>query len=462
MASSEENPQFLAAGNDPSPPATATARVLGQHEDLPLRCSRVGLALSWDATTGKKLDLDIQAIAFDRAGNLIQAVYYNNLKAFGRGLTHSSDEVTGEKHGLDEVVWADFGRIPDNVGLILYVVACFSGGHFRDARNGRFHVLEEGMGGEVAQFALEQSDEEVDLVAALVRGGGGGWALRLVSEPAQDGRHFVDILEPTIGNYVRKLIPGAPKRIKAAFAMEKGAVADLPKTDVVQSVRACLGWETSKGTVDLDVSAILLGPGGQHVDTVFFGNLEAQGVKHSGDNLTGEGDGDDEQIMVNLNLVGPRVQQICFVVNIYTPKRTFAQVANPFCRVVDEACGSELCRYSLREAGREQGLIIARLAREPGGRWGFHALGLPCHGRTYKDALPQIRACSSVNTTSLYVRQDSFTGSELRSSGHQAAHSPRLSARSSAGSDDLEFPSPFEVAGDMGAVKGGQCGCSVM
>merc|ERR1719321_1706351 len=87
----------------------------------------------------------------------------------------------------------------------------------------------------------------------------------------------------------------------------------------------------------------------------FFGRLESEehGIQHTGDNLTGEGDGDDEQIIVNLDQVGDAIQQVFFVVNIYTPQRTFAQVAEPFCRVVDNASGAELCRYALRCRWRE-------------------------------------------------------------------------------------------------------------
>merc|ERR1712151_1340201 len=85
------------------------------------------------------------------------------------------------------------------------------------------------------------------------------------------------------------------------------------------------------------------------------------------------------------------------------------QVANPYCRVVDEADGSELCRYSLREAGSQNGLLIGKISREVGGRWGFHALGIPCRGRTYKESLPQLIAASQAKTASLPLRS-SFTG----------------------------------------------------
>merc|ERR1712183_751889 len=112
-------------------------------------------------------------------GKLLDAVYYNNLKCCGKGLTHSSDEVTGEKSGFDEIVWADLQRLPSNVGLIVFVAACYSGGHLRDAKNGKFSVLENNTSGVVGAFNLEDSGEEVDAIALLLRQGS-GWVFRLI------------------------------------------------------------------------------------------------------------------------------------------------------------------------------------------------------------------------------------------------------------------------------------------
>merc|ERR1712125_229137 len=176
-----------------------------------------------------------------------------------------------------------------------------------------------------------------------------------------------------------------------AFAMEKGGVLDLPQG--LGQITIGLGWDVDEGECDLDVSAVLMDAEGNDLEAVFFGRLESEehGIQHTGDNLTGEGEGDDEQIIVNLEQVGAVIEQVFFVVNVYTPHRTFGQVAEPFCRVIDDSTDVELCRYALRDAGHDNGLIIAKIAREVGGRWGFHALGLPARGRTYKDSLPQIR-----------------------------------------------------------------------
>merc|ERR1712187_838438 len=110
--------------------------------------------------------------------------------------------------------------------------------------------------------------------------------------------------------------PHAPAKQKVAFAMEKGGVLDLPKE--LGKITVGLGWDVDDGEVDLDVSAVLLDGNGNDLEAVFFGRLESEehGIIHTGDNLTGEGDGDDEQIVVNLGAIGEQVQQVFFVVNI--------------------------------------------------------------------------------------------------------------------------------------------------
>jgi len=374
-------------------------------DELDLRGSRYGFGVSWDNTGGRQVDVDLQCVVVDSAGAIIDCAYYNNLKAV-RAITHSGDETWGKPDNIEEMVWANTRKIPANVSLLVFVVAAYSGGTLQDVSNGKLHVMEEREDNEIAVFEMERSRGSVDVVATMSRVHGGGWKMSIVDLPAQGGKHFMDIL-PLLSQVVRGYVPTAPQRQKVAFAMEKGGVLDLP-SDLAQ-ITVGLGWDVDDGECDLDVSAVLMDERGQDLEAVFFGRLEsmAHGLRHTGDNLTGEGEGDDEQIVVDLGRIGQAVQQIVFVVNVYTPHRNFTQVAQPFCRIVDDASGSELCRYMLRDAGAESGLIIARIAREADGRWGFHALGLPCRGRTYKDSLQQVRAACQLKTSSLLLRSHS-------------------------------------------------------
>lgn len=350
--------------------------------------------------------MDVQAVAFSTEGRLLDAVYYNNMKAFRGGMTHSGDEKTGEKRGFDECIWVNFGRMPAEIKLVVFVVACHAGGHLRDVPNGRFHLLEDSNDNEVAQFRLEESEEEVDLVGVLLRDEAGGWLFRVVHKNAGDGQHFIDILEPTIGNVVREIIPSAPGRIKACFAMDKGSVVDMPKSSEIKKVWIGLGWEIGSGKVDLDVSAVLLSQTGQEVrehNAVFFGNLTAPGVQHSGDNLTGEGSGDDETITVDLEAVEPEVRQIVFIVNIYSRDQSFSDVSRPYCRILTMD-GDELCRYQLTDGGDNSALCISRLLRVSENRWSFQALGQPCSGHSYKDSMPELLAMAQKRASAYQVR----------------------------------------------------------
>merc|ERR1719188_575770 len=267
------------------------------------------------------------------------------------------------------MVWANLRKMPSNVAMLIFVVAAYSGGSLQDVANGRLHVMEERESHEIALFEMERSSGSVDVVAAMVKTGT-GWKMQIIDLPAQGGQHFMDIL-PLLSEVIRGFIPSAPQRQKVAFAMEKGSVLDLPMN--LGCITVGLGWDVDEGECDLDVSAVLMDADGQDLEAVFFGRLEstAHGIRHTGDNLTGEGEGDDEQIIVDLSRIGSKVQQVVFVVNIYTPNKRFTQVAEPFCRVVDDARGEELCRYMLRDAGSENGLIIARIHRVVGDPWGF-------------------------------------------------------------------------------------------
>lgn len=365
---------------------------LRRNQESPFGGSRCGVALSWDRGS-KVFDLDLQAIAFNNAGKPMDAVYYNNLKALGKGLTHSGDEVTGAKQGFDEVVWVNLAKIPKEVHLIVFVVASYKGGRIRDAMGCKFHVLQDTISNHVGSYALDGIVGQAAVIGCIFRSRSAAWSLLLLEESAPQGQHFIDILEPTVGGVVRRIIPTAPLRIKACFAMDKGSVVDLPMSSAMRQTFAGLSWDTTSGEVDLDVSAIQLNAKGQDVDTVFFGNLEGQGIVHSGDNLTGEGSGDDEVISLTLDKLAPEVQQIYFVINIYTKDRTFAEVANPKCRIFTKEGGavSELCHYRLAEATNGQALIMGRLFRAPGDvRWGFQAIGQPCTGRTWKDSMAAV------------------------------------------------------------------------
>ena len=173
-----------------------------------------------------------------------------------------------------------------------------------------------------------------------------------------------------------------------AVSLKKGQKVDLTKTNPgLKEVLIGLGWDVNKydggKDFDLDAAAFLLGGAGKvnsDADFIFYGNLKhASGsVEHLGDNLTGAGEGDDEQIKIDLSKVPADVEKIDFTVTIYEAderKQNFGQVENAFIRVVNSASGEELIRYDLGEDfSVETAVVIGELYRNKG-EWKFNAIG---------------------------------------------------------------------------------------
>ncbi|MDE6520800.1 MAG: TerD family protein [Ruminococcus sp.] len=173
-----------------------------------------------------------------------------------------------------------------------------------------------------------------------------------------------------------------------AVNLTKGQKVDLTKTNPgLKKIIVGLGWDVNKydggSDFDLDAAAFLTkenGKVGDDSDFIFYSNTtHASGsVIHTGDNLTGVGDGDDEQIKVDLESVPAEISKIDFTVTIYdadTRHQNFGQVSNAYIRVMNEATGEELIRYDLGEDySIETAIIVGELYRN-GTEWKFNAIG---------------------------------------------------------------------------------------
>ncbi|WP_405730988.1 TerD family protein [Streptomyces sp. NBC_01537] len=170
-------------------------------------------------------------------------------------------------------------------------------------------------------------------------------------------------------------------------SLSKGGNVSLTKeAPNLTAVLVGLGWDarTTTGTdFDLDASALLAGTEGKVISDqhfVFFNNLKSPdgSVEHTGDNTTGEGEGDDEAIKVNLAGVPADVAKIVFPVSIYEAEarqQSFGQVRNAYIRVVNQADNKELARYDLTEdASTETAMVFGELYRH-GAEWKFRAIG---------------------------------------------------------------------------------------
>lgn len=170
--------------------------------------------------------------------------------------------------------------------------------------------------------------------------------------------------------------------------LQKGQKVSLTKGNPgLSKVVVGLGWDVNSfdtgGSFDLDSSAFLLGDSGKvnsSDDFVFYGNLrhKSGAVEHLGDNLTGAGDGDDEQIKIDLSRVPANISRIAFTVTIYEAeerRQNFGMMNNSFIRIVDETNGQEILRYDLGEDfSIETAAVFGELYKH-NGEWKFNAIG---------------------------------------------------------------------------------------
>lgn len=187
-----------------------------------------------------------------------------------------------------------------------------------------------------------------------------------------------------------------------AINLQKGQRVDLTKGNPgLTKIMVGLGWDpvqsggggklfgglfgggASSSNVDCDASVIMLGANDklQHnKDVIYFGNLKSNdgSVQHSGDNLTGDGDGDDEQVMIDLSRVPANIQKLVFVVNIYDcvkRKQHFGMIQNAFIRVVNPTTNQELLHYNLTDNYSGLTCLVTGEIYRHGNEWKFAAIG---------------------------------------------------------------------------------------
>ncbi|TRW86223.1 TerD family protein [Mycolicibacterium sp. 018/SC-01/001] len=207
----------------------------------------------------------------------------------------------------------------------------------------------------------------------------------------------------------RRPSPASSTSSGSEISLVKGRTVNLSKGQRVSlrkdggaaltRVRMGLGWDPLKqrglfgsrsAEIDLDASAVLFA-GHELIDVCYYGQLTSRdgSIKHLGDNLTGEGEGDDETITVDLSRVPSHVTSILFIVTSYRG-HTFDQLSNAFCRLIDASSTAELARYTLQGSGmRYTAMVMAKMFRLDGD-WKLQAIGEGMHAKHPGEAAPQL------------------------------------------------------------------------
>lgn len=376
------------------------------------KLSQVAVGLGWDCNEqpGKTFDLDAWALAINDKGiQRKNLVYFSNTLDSSNSIRHMGDNLTGAGDGDDETIVINLDKLPDTYTRILIGVTIFRGNQkrqsFKDVKNAFIRLYDTTSKIEICKYQDQFKGELGDYVSMLfgvLSKVNGNWEFNAIGS----GGKFASITDaPNVykAYTLDEEVPGIPVvpntinnsnggQRKMAVSLSKGGKVSLAKVAAdagiqggLSKIIVGLGWDTNRydggAAFDLDAAAFMLGANGKvrnENDFIFYNNKVNTGIEHTGDNRTGEGDGDDEQIKVDLTAVPADVEKVAFTVTIDQAdvrNQNFGMVENSFIRIMDEATGTELVRYDLGEDfSVETAIVVAELYRH-NGEWKFNAIG---------------------------------------------------------------------------------------
>ncbi|MFJ8947798.1 TerD family protein [Streptomyces sp. NPDC102395] len=383
--------------------------------NIPLTAPRVAV----DVTAPVRLDVSGLLLTADgKVRSDDDFIFYN--QPSGPGVTYRSGG-----GAAPDAITVDTSAIPPGIEKIVVTASPDAAGQtFRGIeptatiRNADDHSV-------LATFTPPQLGDETALVVVEIYLRNGVWKARAVGQGYADGLagiatdFGVTVEEPaTPPQQAAPTVPAAPAAPavtappmpqapppvpptpaagtgkinldKGRVSLQKNQTVSLMKGGVplLSQVRMGLGWEPAyRGRdIDLDASVIAYGPQRNHIDSCYFGKLSILNgaIKHSGDNLTGEGGGDDEVIAVDLGRLPQEVTGLVFTVNSFSGQK-FTEVAKAYCRLLDATTGEELVRFDLTGAEPQTGVLMAKLIRQFSGEWEMTAMGEFVKARTVRN-----------------------------------------------------------------------------
>jgi stress response protein SCP2 len=370
---------------------------MSMGSNIAVGADAVRATLTW---AGGPVDLDASALLVTDTGKVrsdADFIFYNQPQHAASTIRH-----VGKAPGADtlEIRLSGIEAVIDRVVL----VGSADGGTFGQVPQFALRLSDADTGAELAVFAMTATSETAFIGGELYRRNG-QWRFRAIGQGYSSGLAGLatdfgitvdDQPAPPAAPTTPFMPPTPPPVATGPVNLDKGRV-DLRKNQRVSltktgappltSVVMGLGWDPAPGrrNIDLDASVIAFDSQFQALDLVWFSHKKAFGgaIKHSGDNLTGQGAGDDEQIKVDLGKLPLAVKYLMFTINSFRGQK-FTEIERAFCRLVDARTNTELVRFDLSESQPNTGVLMVTLSRTPTGVWEMQALGEFSDGKTVR------------------------------------------------------------------------------
>ncbi|GAA3245754.1 TerD family protein [Dactylosporangium siamense] len=371
------------------------AQILAKGQNVPVRASVVHAVLSWQPGPSVP-DVDVSALLLTGAGRVRgdgDFVYYNQAGHASGSVRHAGKRT--DPRWLADTVSVTLGQVEPVVERI--VVAASAEGAFGRVPGLTLCLYDEAHA-ELVRFAVAGAATETSMVLGELYRRGAEWKFRAVGQGFDNGlaglatAFGIQVDDPPAPPAPAAGPPAPVNLDKGRMMLRKNESVSLVKTGAppLVRIRMGLGWDPAKAgrSIDLDAGVITF-VGGQPAVTVYFGRKTGYdgAIKLSGDNQSGRGEGDDEQIRVALDLLPVEVHALVFTVNSYGSHK-FTAIRRAYCRLLEDRSGNELVRFDLTQSEPSTGVLMAVLRRGPAGVWTMQALGVFQDGRKAEDMEP--------------------------------------------------------------------------
>lgn len=383
----------------------------GESRDLAADAKEARVGLSWDAgkwddatQSWEAVDLDASAFVLDSKGNYVDLCYFGQLDCLGGSLTHSGDNKDGQGDGDDETITLNLDSIPAEGHMIYFVCSSFSGNDFSDCDGETARLYVDGKLQVEIDMDSSAGTNNAFLCCRLARNDAGGWTLKACAQPA------------TISS-IRALLPVAQEAsrdlISDIVVSEAPACVTVTKNETLRlgplsNIHIGLGWEFKSEAIDLDANVATFKKDGTFLEKIYYGNTSGAGgsITHTGDNRSGEGEGDDESIICNLEALAkahPGVHHLGISITSYK-QHTFDNLSDAYCRIHD-GNGRTLCRYDITHPQAVTAYLFAILSKDGRGGWNFNAVGIHGMGKSVSKTLKPLREIIQHGVTNAHGRE---------------------------------------------------------
>jgi stress response protein SCP2 len=361
--------------------------LLSKGANIPVAAASVRVMLSWQSRPGTP-DVDVLALLLTEAGRVrsdADLVFYNAPQHASGTVRMAGKQSMGQS--TTDTVEVDLAKIESGVDRI--ILAGSADGRFGAVNDLVLRLTDSATGAELARFPMTDADTETAFVFGELYRRAGGWKFRTVGQGYAAG---LAGLATDFGITVDDApavtaAPPTPTPVKSVVNLDKGRVSlrknervSLVKTGApaLTRVRMGLGWDPAStgSNIDLDASVLAFDARHQQLGMAWFMHLTDFGgaLTHTGDNRDGEGEGDDEQIDIDLARLPAAVSSLVFTINSFRGHK-FTDIRRAFCRLIDATNGTELVRFDLSDSQPRTGVIMSVISREPNGSWQMRAVG---------------------------------------------------------------------------------------